>query len=495
METIFNLDEVLEMAIRIEVNGRAFYLRMAEMYPDHAGFLTHLADEEISHQETFKAYRKKHAGKGSAEVFDPDGSAGLYLASFADSVIFQPLEKLDEMYAGRERIDQILEDAIAREQDSVNFFTGIKNVLTDKEQIAGIEEIIQEEMTHIGWLMAKRQEIDIQGITDARETVFELIIVGAGPGGVSMAAEAIDAGMSRDKILLLEQANRNSWIIRKLYPEQKLVTANYKGIDPVCNGVMNMRNMTKTDALQMLNSTIIDYDMQVLHEMKVHTVEKKGDLFEVGAGDHIFKSKLCAIGIGIFGKPNKPDYRIPAALKKMVMYDVTSMRVADCDALVVGGGDSSAEYARVLMDEGNRVTLASREDDLRYMNDENRAQTGELGASGKLNLLRSVNISGIDDDDQGRIRVNFEGDIESITVDRIIYALGGTTPMNFLQLSGVDIVDGEPRRDDWSETNVPGLFLLGDLAAKKSSGAIVHAFNNSYKIVSRLKEMDAGLFK
>jgi len=493
MTSAFNIDETLDMAIRIEQNGRAFYLHMAQLYPDHSEFLNYLADEEIGHQQTFRELRKKYALEGAPSINDPDGLAQMYLASIADSVIFQPVEKLEELYAGRERIEQILEDAISREQDSVNFFTGIRKVLTDEKQLEGIEEIIEEEMTHIGMLMSKRKELEAQAIQTAEGTVFDLIIIGAGPGGVSLAAEAIEGGMDKRKILLLEQAGRNSWIIRRLYPEQKLVTANYKGADPECVGVMKMRNMSKTDILDMLNSTIIDYDVQVLHEMKVHTVEKHQDLFTISAGDHVFKSRLCAIGIGVFGKPNQPDYKIPAPLRKRIQFDVTSSRLVGTDVLVVGGGDSSAEYARVLLEEGNQVTLASREGDLCYMNDENRAQTLELANAGKLTLLKPVNISGLEEAED-LIKINFVDDAASITTDRIVFALGGTTPMNFLSVTGVNVVDGEAQIDEWAETNVEGLFLLGDLAAKKKAGAIVAAFNTSNRIVERMADKKAQFF-
>jgi len=227
--------------------------------------------------------------------------------------------------------------------------------------------------------------------------------------------------------------------------------------------------------------------------MKVHTVEKHQDLFTVSAGNHVFKSRLCAIGIGVFGKPNQPDYKVPGPLKKRIQFDVTSTRIVDTNVLVVGGGDSSAEYARVLLEEGNQVTLASREDDLCYMNDENRAQTRELGDMGKLTLLKPVNISGLEEAD-GRIKVNFADDMAPITTDRIVYALGGTTPMNFLSLTGVNVVDGEAQVDQWAETNVEGLYLLGDLAARKKAGAIVAAFNTSNRIVGRMAEKKAPFF-
>ncbi len=492
MSGTYNLDEIFSMAVCIEQNGRAFYAKMAQMYPDHNEFLTMLSKEKIAHEQTFMTYQKKLEHEGDTSYEDIDGVLNAYLFSITDSIIFKPIEELDELYGGGERIEQIIEDAISREQNAVTFFSGIRKALSKSTEIAGIDEIIEEEMTHIAWLVAKRQELQAEGIAKAEATVFDLIIVGAGPGGVSMAAEAIEAGMDSNKILLLEQAERNSWIIRKLYPDQKIVTANYKGIDPECKGIMKMRNMGKRDALQMLNSTMIDFNMQFLYDMKVQVVEKKDGLFYVSANDHVFKSKLCAIGIGVFGKPNKPSYKIPASIRKLVNYDVTSTKCTDCEVMVVGGGDSSAEYTMMLLKEGNRLILAARDSNLSHMNDINRSEIIDQAKKGNLSLLSPAEVSAIEDCN-GRIKVDFANGTKSITVDRIVYALGGTTPMNFLQISGIEFSDGVPKMDEYYETNVKGLYLLGDLAAKKNRGAIVVAFNISSAIVARMKDT-AGFF-
>ncbi|MFN4111165.1 MAG: NAD(P)-binding domain-containing protein, partial [Ignavibacteria bacterium] len=57
------------------------------------------------------------------------------------------------------------------------------------------------------------------------------IIVGAGPAGISTAVEAINAGISSEKILIIEKAEAHSFTIRKFYPQSKPVTANYKGME------------------------------------------------------------------------------------------------------------------------------------------------------------------------------------------------------------------------------------------------------------------------
>src|SRR6266403_5325887 len=66
--------------------------------------------------------------------------------------------------------------------------------------------------------------------------VHDLIIVGAGPAGISTAVEAREAGIGRDRILILEKGPAHSYAIRKFYPEDKRVDAVYKGIPAISEG-------------------------------------------------------------------------------------------------------------------------------------------------------------------------------------------------------------------------------------------------------------------
>jgi len=68
--------------------------------------------------------------------------------------------------------------------------------------------------------------------------MHEIIIIGAGPGGLSMAVEARTFGVPSEKVLILEKAQEHSYTIKKYYPDNKLVTANFKGFAPQCTGVM-----------------------------------------------------------------------------------------------------------------------------------------------------------------------------------------------------------------------------------------------------------------
>lgn len=66
-----------------------------------------------------------------------------------------------------------------------------------------------------------------------------------------------------------------------------------------------------------------------------------------------------------------------------------------------------------------------------------------------------------------------------MTFDYIVYALGGITLKNFLKTIGIEFVGEQPFLKEGFETNVEGLFLVGDLFAGKKGGSVNWAFNSS----------------
>ena len=72
--------------------------------------------------------------------------------------------------------------------------------------------------------------------------------------------------------------------------------------------------------------------------------------------------------------------------------------------------------------------------------------------------------------------------------DRVVYALGGTTPSNLLRTLGIQFNDEGPIFDPSGETNVQGLFLIGDLAVGRTGGSIILAFNSATRAMRRICE-------
>jgi thioredoxin reductase (NADPH) len=148
--------------------------------------------------------------------------------------------------------------------------------------------------------------------------MHDLIIIGAGPGGIALAAEAFASGVDSSQILILEKGPTHNSAIRQLYPEQKLTTANYKGFAARCEGLLCVRDMTKPETLQFFDKIISDYHVNIQFDAEVYGMrrfeQEGGVLFRIESSHGVYESKVLACAIGIFGRPNRPkEYQLPLA--------------------------------------------------------------------------------------------------------------------------------------------------------------------------------------
>jgi thioredoxin reductase (NADPH) len=308
---------------------------------------------------------------------------------------------------------------------------------------------------------------------------LDLLIVGAGPAGISTAVEAREAGIGRDRILILEKGPAHSYAIRKYYPEDKRVDAVYKGIPAVSEGRITIQDGTKQQTLDFLGQTIERWELEVRYDERVESIRKNEDnqLFEVATAKASYQAKVVVVAIGILGKPRMPDYKIPRAeLRGRVHWDVSSDKLVGETALVVGGGDTAADYVHYLVARGFRVDLSYRKPELVRMNRINLADIHGMQQAGRLNLLLPTDLERLEAD-SGRPRAVYR-QIPPRTYDHVVYALGGSTPAGFLQATGIELKGGEPLLKEGGETSVPGLFLAGDLTAGRKGGSIISAFNS-----------------
>ena len=183
------------------------------------------------------------------------------------------------------------------------------------------------------------------------------------------------------------------------------------------------------------------------------------------------------------GKPNKPDIEISGAAKKKVHYNLDECS-KDETVLIVGGGNSAAEYAVDLSDV-NDVALSYRKNNFTRLNAINLLNLNRLSSHGNIRMLLGTNIYKIDEEN-GKLKVYF-AEIEPEYFDRVIYAIGGSTPNDFLRRCDLDLQSGELKLSDIYETEIGGMFISGDLAFK-NGGSIAVALDMSYKIVKTIKE-------
>src|SRR5882672_6392346 len=104
--------------------------------------------------------------------------------------------------------------------------------------------------------------------------MHELIIIGGGPGGIALAAEASASGIDSSQILVLEKGPTHNSAIRQLYPEQKLTTANYKGFAARCEGLLCVSDMTKPETLEFFDKIISDYHVNIKFNADVYGMRR-----------------------------------------------------------------------------------------------------------------------------------------------------------------------------------------------------------------------------
>ncbi len=160
MKPRFHVSEVFEMAIQMERNGAAFYRRAAELHAADpaAGLLRQLATMEDEHVAVFLAMQADlPQGLRGDTVQDPYLESQLYLHALADGVGGEGAPKVRAMLNGKESLDQILQTAIALEEQTVLFYLGLRELLMSAQEREHLDRIIGEERRHVAVLTREWQ--------------------------------------------------------------------------------------------------------------------------------------------------------------------------------------------------------------------------------------------------------------------------------------------------------------------------------------------------
>lgn len=309
---------------------------------------------------------------------------------------------------------------------------------------------------------------------------YDVIIIGAGPGGIASAIECKKFGI--DNILLLEKTDKICGMIREYYKDGKRVDKYYKGQAVDLKGHIDFVDSNKEATLSLFENLLSENNVEVGYSLDVEQVSKKDSTFIVNSGTQRFSSDFVIIGIGKMGKPNKPQYPIPPKLRKKVNFNVNEC-VAGEEILVVGGGNSAVEYA-IYLTNITKTTLNYRRAEFTRINDDNARDLKNSLQNGLIGKF-GVDIKSLEDDN-GRFKVNFTDD-SSAHFDRIVYAIGGIVSLDFLNKFGVEVSsNGVISHDEnTKQSNVENLFVVGDLLYKNGS-SIAKSMNDAYDIVSTI---------
>jgi len=310
--------------------------------------------------------------------------------------------------------------------------------------------------------------------------IYELIVLGAGPAGIATAYEATLLGA--EKVLILEKTSHSVNTIRNFYEDGKPIDRDWAGIEVDLVGNLDFK-FVKEESIALLDDIVTNTDkIEIIYESEVYMVEQKEKRFKVESTSGSYLAHNVLVAIGRMDKPKKPDYKLPRKLAKKINFDL-SKTSSDEKILVVGGGDSAAEYACSLS-KNNDVLLAYRGESFFRPNPFNLKRLKECCACDALTHRLECDVEEIIDD-EGRVKVIFS-DGHTDTFDRMIFALGGTTPVDFLANCGIEVDENsQPIYDENFETSIKGLFVAGDILFQ-NGGSISVAYNQGYHIAKQI---------
>lgn len=148
----FNADEVFQIAIEIEENGKTFYEKALAVVddPQVQTVFKELALQEIGHKRKFQDLKQSlPAQAGSGQVQDPDRQLGDYIKMMADQHVFRTSAGVEQRLKAVTNTLDALRLAIEFEKDSVIFFLTMQDATdaTQGRDLIGL--LVKEEQEHL----------------------------------------------------------------------------------------------------------------------------------------------------------------------------------------------------------------------------------------------------------------------------------------------------------------------------------------------------------
>jgi thioredoxin reductase/NAD-dependent dihydropyrimidine dehydrogenase PreA subunit len=263
--------------------------------------------------------------------------------------------------------------------------------------------------------------------------VHDLVVVGAGPAGLSAGLEAARRGL---RCVLLEQGTIAD-SIRK-YPRKKLLLAEPLRVP--LYGDLWVADGSKEALLEVWQSVIARTRIEVRTGERVEDVAREPGRFRVRAGEREYLARAVVLALGRRGTPRRLG--VPGEELEHVVYEVIEMEAfAGTRVLVVGGGDSAVETALGLANQPETtVMLSYRGRDFARVKERNRLKLEEAVARRRLTVLLESQVREIG---RGSVALERGGTVENLPADWVIVRIGGEAPYPFLERIGVRIVRKE----------------------------------------------------
>jgi thioredoxin reductase (NADPH) len=259
---------------------------------------------------------------------------------------------------------------------------------------------------------------------------YDLIIIGAGPAGISACLTAKKHGLS---FLLLEQETLGGTVFT--FPRKKIVMTS--PMDLPLYGKVKLFETSKAELLDLWQTALNKNNISIQENSKVESITAENGIFRVATlKGELFTSESVLLAIGRRGTPRKLN--IPGEMKEKVAYRLLEPElISGKDVIVVGGGDSAIESALLLADE-NKVIISYRNEVFNRLKPANNDALNKATADNRLEVMFSSNLLSIEDE-YVTIAFGKSGETKKIKNDLVYVFAGGELPTQFLEKAGIKI--------------------------------------------------------
>lgn len=148
MDTKFSVFEILEIAEQVDKRGAQFYVKTADLFANSGlrEFYHDLAETKVKQQKLWAKMRHEFSEKtGEFGVFDPDNYVLSHPEVMAGLTWAGDRGNSRKHLTGKETKEDVVKDAIHRENAVITFFQGLKDFARDPASIDTVDKIIQVE--------------------------------------------------------------------------------------------------------------------------------------------------------------------------------------------------------------------------------------------------------------------------------------------------------------------------------------------------------------
>ena len=260
------------------------------------------------------------------------------------------------------------------------------------------------------------------------EGVHDLLVIGAGPAGISASLRAIEHKLN---YLTIERDEIGGTVAK--YPRQKLVMTS--PVEFPMYGKFKKLQLSKENLLAFWDMILNRADFNVSTGEKVDDIKKGEDgIFTVITGNNQYRARVVILGLGRAGEPRKLGVKgedLPKVMYRLIEAD----HYINKKILVIGGGDSAVEAAMGLASQaGNKVTLSYRSERFSRIKERNTKRIEEFIQSRKLQVLFNSNPIEFKPES---VVLEVNGSNQEIPNDYVWIFAGGTPPTAFLKKIGV----------------------------------------------------------